>query len=102
MEYVCYFFAGVFCCNCIPHLVSGLQGSAFPTPFAKPRGVGDSSPLVNFLWGLFSLVVALALLAYRPVAVGISAPFGLFVLGFIVLGVFTALHFGKVRSRSKR
>lgn len=102
MEYVCYFFAGLFSCNCIPHLVSGLQGSAFPTPFAKPRGVGDSSPLANFLWGLLNLVVALALLVYRPVVVGISAPFGVFMLGFIVLGVFTALRFGKVRSQSRQ
>jgi hypothetical protein len=67
MEYVCHFFAGAFLCNCIPHLVAGLQGAPFPTPFAKPRGVGNSSPPVNFLWGSFNLPAGVALLSAPPV-----------------------------------
>ena len=53
MHYVAAFFAGAFLCNCIPHLDCGLRGAPFPTPFAKPRGIGDSSPLINVLWGFF-------------------------------------------------
>lgn len=45
------FGAGLFLCNCLPHLAAGLQGQPFPSPFSKPRGVGNSSPLVNVLWG---------------------------------------------------
>ena len=45
------FFAGAFLCNAIPHLASGLKGETFPTPFATPRGVGNSSAMLNFFWG---------------------------------------------------
>ena len=63
MNYAATFLAGAFLCNCIPHLGAGLQGIPFPTPFAKPRGIGNSSPLVNFLWGVFNLCVGLYLLS---------------------------------------
>jgi hypothetical protein len=49
MNSVALFFAGAFLCNSIPHLTKGLQGEPFPSPFAKPPGKGNSSPLVNFL-----------------------------------------------------
>lgn len=100
MEYLSYFFAGAFSCNCIPHLVSGLQGIAFPTPFARPRGVGKSSPLINFAWGLLNLLAGLALLSYRPVAIGLTASFGIFLLGVVVLGSYLSVRFSKVHGRS--
>ena len=46
MHYLALFFIGAFFSNCLPHLTSGSQGRPFPTPFATPHGVGDSSPLV--------------------------------------------------------
>jgi hypothetical protein len=69
MSYVVMFFAGAFLCNSIPHLASGLRGEPFPTPFARPRGVGLSSPFVNFLWGSFNVVVGIILVSGRPVVV---------------------------------
>src|SRR5258707_15619629 len=59
MHYVLTLFAGAFLCNCIPHLSSGLRGAPFPTPFARPRGVGDSPPFLNFLWGSFNLFIGI-------------------------------------------
>ena len=53
-----YFFGGVFFANTIPHVVSGMMGRAFQSPFAKPPGKGLSSSTVNVLWGYFNLVVA--------------------------------------------
>jgi hypothetical protein len=97
MNYVAQFFAGAFLCNCLPHMVSGLQGSPFPTPFAKPHGVGMSTPLVNFAWGLFNLIVGLVLLSNWPISVGINASFLIFLLGVGILGVYASIHFGKVR-----
>ena len=44
MHNVTLFFCGMLLCNCVPHLVCGLQGEPFPTPFEKPHGVGFSSP----------------------------------------------------------
>ena len=103
MHYLANFFAGAFLCNCIPHLVCGLQGAPFPSPFAKPRGVGDSSPLVNFLWGFFNLLVGGYLLSIDPVAFGINTDFMVLLLGAFLLGLYLALHFGKVmRDRLSR
>ena len=75
MDYVAAFLAGAFLCNCVPHLTCGLRGEIFPTPFAKPRGKGPSSPLVNFLWGFFNLLVGLFLLSRHSVAVDLSPGF---------------------------
>jgi len=91
------FFAGAFLCNSLPHLVSGLQGAPFPSPFAKPPGIGDSSPLVNVLWGAFNLFAGILLLSRNPVMIGLSLEFAALVAGFLALGVQLSLHFGKVR-----
>jgi len=97
MIWLAWFFAGAFLCNSLPHLAAGLQGQPFPSPFARPRGVGNSSPLVNVLWGLFNLVVGLVLLSLQPVSIGLNAPFVVVVAGALAIGVYLALHFGKVR-----
>jgi hypothetical protein len=55
-EYIAYFFGGLFLANGIPHFISGITGRMFPTPFAKPPGIGKSKPVVNVLWGLANLV----------------------------------------------
>ena len=97
MNYVAIFFAGAFICNAIPHLTSGLQGAPFPTPFSKPRGVGDSSPLVNFLWGAFNFIVGIYLLSGHPVVVGFNPTFYAVLAGGLAIGIHCSLHFGKVR-----
>jgi hypothetical protein len=101
MHFIAQFFAGAFLCNCIPHAASGLMGQPFPTPFAKPRGVGDSSPLVNFFWGLLNLVVGLILLKTAPVSVGLNFGFLVFLLGVVALGAPLSRHFGAVKSGKK-
>lgn len=56
------FFGGAFLANFFPHLIAGVTGRQFPTPFAKPPFRGPSSPVVNVLYALFNLAVAYALL----------------------------------------
>ena len=97
LMFVALFFAGAFLCNSIPHIVAGLQGMPFPTPFARPRGIGNSSPLVNFLWGLFNLLAGGWLWAAYPVRPGPFPGFAVLVLGAIAIGIHLAVHFGKVR-----
>ena len=58
-----YFFGGAFLANTIPHLVNGISGSPFQSPFASPPGQGLSSSTVNVLWGMFNLAVAYLLVA---------------------------------------
>ena len=60
---IAYFFGGFFLTNTVPHLVSGVSGSPFQSPFATPPGEGLSSSTVNVLWGMFNLVVAYVLVA---------------------------------------
>src|ERR1035437_5697311 len=61
-HYVAYFFGGAFLANTLPHLINGISGNAFQSPFASPPGVGLSSSTVNVLWGLFNLAVAYLLI----------------------------------------
>jgi hypothetical protein len=96
MHDVAYFFGGAFLINTVPHLVSGVMGKPFQSPFAKPPGEGFSSSTVNVLWGFFNLVVAYLLICCvgdfdlrsteDVVALG---------LGIFLLALFTARHFGK-------
>lgn len=53
--------AGAFFANAIPHLVQGISGEPFPSPFGDPPGFGDSSPLVNVLWGSANLLIGYVL-----------------------------------------
>lgn len=64
MEWLClvsYFFGGAFLTNALPHLVSGVMGRPFQSPFAKPPGRGLSSSTINVLWGFFNLAVGYVL-----------------------------------------
>ncbi len=54
---IAYSFGGAFLTNAVPHLVQGMSGNAFQSPFASPPGVGLSSATVNVLWGVFNLAV---------------------------------------------
>jgi hypothetical protein len=60
-HYVAYFFGGAFLANTLPHLINGISGHAFQSPFASPPGQGLSSATVNVLWGLFNLAVGYVL-----------------------------------------
>ena len=61
-DYLSYFFGGAFLANTLPHLISGISGSPFQSPFSKPPGQGLSSSTVNVLWGFFNLAVAYLLI----------------------------------------
>ena len=61
-HYVASFFSGLFIINTVPHLVHGVSGESFPSPFANPPGKGLSSPTVNVLWALANLLIGYILL----------------------------------------
>ena len=93
---VAYLFGGVFLANAVPHLVSGLMGRPFQSPFAKPPGQGLSSSTVNVLWGVFNLAVGYLLvcrvgdfdLRSTPDAAALG-------LGVLLISLFSARHFGR-------
>lgn len=96
LHYVSYFFGGVFCANSIPHLVSGMMGRAFQSPFAKPPGKGLSSSTVNVLWGAFNLAVGYGLIlhvgTFELRDPGQAAVVG---AGALAISVQLARHFGQ-------
>jgi hypothetical protein len=92
------FFAGAFLCNSLPHFISGLMGKPFPTPFSTPRGIGNSSPVVNVLWGFLNLVIGLLLLSRQPITVNFYPNLTGLLLGALVMGLQLASHFGKVQA----
>ena len=93
LHYVGWFFGGAFLANAIPHLAMGTTGRPFPTPFASPPGKGNSSPVVNVLWGFANLVAGLVL---SPSDFVWSAPVVAAGCGFLVMALFVASHFGKL------
>ena len=91
-----YFFGAAFLTNAVPHLVSGVMGRPFQSPFAKPPGQGLSSSTVNVLWGFFNLVVGYVLTlrvgAFDLRGTDQVVAFG---LGILLTGVLLARQFGK-------
>jgi hypothetical protein len=93
--------AGALLVNALPHLMSGLMGREFPSPFAKPPGRGNSSAVVNVIWGFANLFGGLALLAYRPVGLAFTPEAAMLAVGGIAIGVPLAHHFGKVHAERR-
>jgi hypothetical protein len=97
---VAYFFGGAFLMNSVPHLVAGVQGIPFQSPFASPPGEGLSSSTVNALWGSFNLLIAYLLLLrtgnFELRQTRHVVPFGLgaFVMAMMLARTFGRLHGG--------
>ena len=98
--YLAWFFAGAFLANAIPHFVQGICGNRFQTPFASPPAIGESSAVVNVIWGLFNFAVGGGLLhGFFPAE--LPPPLPLCIAGLIgaaVMALWLANHFGKVRN----
>jgi hypothetical protein len=102
--YISYFFGGAFLVNAIPHFLSGVLGRPFPSPFASPPGKGNSSPVVNVIWGSFNFAIAYLLVdrvgdfnfhqTYCVIALG---------AGGLLMGIQLASWFGSVvRGQSQK
>ena len=100
VRYILIAFAGALLCNCIPHLVSGLRGERFPTPFTRLSKTPTSSPLQNFLWGATNLSVGLTMMMRRLLSVHVAPQFYLLMAGFLVAGILLSRHFGRVHKTS--
>ena len=95
-HYAAYFIGGVFLANAIPHLVNGMSGYAFQSPFASPPGKGLSSSTVNVLWGMFNLAAAYLLLRvgeFTPKRLSHAMAVG---LGALLISLQLARHFGEL------
>ncbi len=99
MPYLLLFVGGALLCNALPHLISGLRGEAFYTPWARPRGIGRSSALQNFLWGAGNLFVAVFLIE-RYIGSAMRSGIVALALGFLAAGIGLSVIFGR-RNRNR-
>lgn len=98
--YLAYFFAGAFLANGVPHFVSGITGKRFQSPFASPPGVGESSPLVNVIWGLVNFFAGYALIfGVNDFCLGFTREVLMVAIGAVVTSIFLAIYFGRIRGR---
>ncbi len=96
IDLAAYFFGGAFLANAIPHLVSGMMGKSFQSPFARPPGQGFSSSTVNALWGFSNLVVAYLLICrVGDFHLRNSEDAVVLGTGMLLISVGTARHFGR-------
>jgi hypothetical protein len=98
--YLAYFFAGIFLANGVPHFVQGISGKKFQSPFASPPAVGESSPLVNVIWGLVNFIIGYALIyGVGDFTFGFTTAILVAGLGAIITSMGLAVYFGRIRSR---
>lgn len=94
-QYLFAFLAGGLFVNVLPHFFKGITGSRFPTPFAKPRRVGLSSPAVNIVWAMIN--GALSILFFYLAKID-SSHQGLWIsaaVGGVSMSFFLASYFEK-------
>jgi hypothetical protein len=95
-HYIAWFFGGAFLANTLPHLINGISGNAFQSPFASPPGQGLSSSTVNVLWGSFNLLVAYLLIC-RVGSFNLRKTQHVLILGagFLLMTLMLARAFGR-------
>lgn len=97
-DYLAYFVAGCALANGVPHFVHGVSGKAFPTPFASPPLVGQSSPLVNALWGAANFLAGYVLLVgVGEFRLGLTLEALMVLLGGTATAVLLVVYFGRLR-----
>jgi hypothetical protein len=92
-SYVAAFFAGAFLANALPHLVHGMSGNRFPSPFARPPGRGLSSPTANVAWALVNIAIGYALLRGGPALAGNEAALGACFAGVAAISLYLSRRF---------
>lgn len=98
--YVAYFLGGAFIANAIPHLLTGIAGRPFPTPFASPPFKGLSSPAVNLVWAIGNLALAYGLLLrLRPIDWYDRPALAVALAGFVVMALVGARSFRRPPAR---
>jgi len=98
--YLAHFGAGVFLANGVPHFVNGISGKKFQSPFASPPGVGESSPLVNVIWGMVNFVIGFSLLCgVGSFQCGLNRDTLTVGLGVFLTAIALSRHFGRVRNK---
>ena len=99
LVYLAYVVSAFCFVNGLPHFVQGVCGHKFQSPFASPPGVGESSPLVNVIWGWVNFVLGYALLVYAGFfEVGLNVESCVFFCSAFSSSILLSVLFGRIRS----
>lgn len=94
MDFFIAICIGFLVTNSLPHLIPGVHGKRFHSPFASPPVKGKSSAVVNVLWGVFNLALAYALFVWADVNLRNYVEGAGFLLGVLITGLVLAIVFG--------
>ncbi len=97
--YILQFLSAALLTNSVPHFVQGVSGNPFQSPFGKPPGVGESSPVSNVIWGFANFVGGALLFAHFPPQGYLG--WGIVGAGSFLMAVQLGAHFGKVRAAAR-
>ena len=96
--FLAYFFAGGFIANGVPHFINGISGKKFRTPFSKPMTTGESSPVLNVIWGVVNFLIGFALVfSIGHFQFGFTLATVMLILGFVIMSVVLALILERMR-----
>lgn len=89
-----WLFSGVLLVNTIPHLVHGVSGDRFPSPFARPYGKKLTGPVHNVIWAFINLgiVAVIMYFNYPSFSRGNAA---IMIVGGFGMSVFLANYFSR-------
>ncbi|MFR9499746.1 MAG: hypothetical protein SNH18_04810 [Rikenellaceae bacterium] len=90
-----------FATNSLPHIIPGVHGKPFYSPFAKPPVKGKSSAVVNVLWGFFNIVVAYVIFVAAGINLRDGAQGAGFLLGILITSLILAITFGANNKREE-
>lgn len=90
---------GFFVTNSLPHLIPGILGKKFHSPFASPPVKGKSSAVVNVLWGVFNIVVAYILFVETDINLRNYVEGAGFFLGILITALILAIVFGRNKDK---
>ncbi|OUS29040.1 hypothetical protein A9Q99_10545 [Gammaproteobacteria bacterium 45_16_T64] len=98
MVYFAHIIGAFLLVNGIPHFVQGVSGNRFQSPFASPPGIGESSAMINVLWGFTNLVGGYTLLfQVGEFHAGVNIDTLITGIAALSFALVLAWHFGRVR-----
>ncbi|SFI33816.1 hypothetical protein SAMN04515618_11815 [Collimonas sp. OK307] len=87
-----WFMSGVFLVNVLPHLIRGISGDRFPSPFSKPHGKKLSHPTLNVIWAFINLSIFLTIFYFNHFS--FTAIYGLVMLiGGFAMAIYLSRYF---------
>ena len=89
-----WFFSGALLVNVLPHLIRGISGDKFPSPFSKPHGKKLSSPTLNVIWAFINLSLFLTIFYFNQLS--FNATYGVIMLiGGFAMAIYLSRYFAE-------